>query len=120
MRFFFDRNMSIRLAQMVSIFERGHTIRHHDDDSRFDQNTGDVDWIKALYEDGDPCWIVVSEDGRILKNRAEVAALNEARLTFFCMAKTWMGMGVHEFSWKFLKIWPDIVEAAKVSTPRVV
>jgi PIN like domain len=119
MRFFFDRNMSIYLARMVDVYERGaHMIIHHDDDGRFGPTTPDIDWIGALAAD-DPVWIVLSGDGRILRNRAEWAALQEARLTFFCMTKAWTHMSFHEYAWKFLKIWPDVVERAKGTTARV-
>ena len=118
MRFFFDRNMSPYLARMVDIYERGHTVIHHDDDGRFGPTTTDIEWIKALAAD-DPPWIVLSGDGRILRNKAESAALEEARLTFFCMSKTWSHMPIHEYTWKFLKLWPEIVEGSKGTTPRI-
>jgi PIN like domain len=118
MRFFFDRNMSAKLARMVDIYERDHQVRHLDDDSRFCTTTTDIEWIKVLGQD-EPPWVAVSGDGRILRNKTEAAALKEAKLTFFCMAKTWTHMGIHEYAWRFLKIWPDIVENAKVATPRI-
>lgn len=118
MSFFFDRNMSPYLARMVSIYAREHTVVHHDEDGRFTPTTRDVEWITALSADVPP-WVVLSGDGRILKNRAERAALEEAKLTFFCMAKVWTHMSIHEYAWRFIKIWPEIVEASKVSSPRV-
>jgi hypothetical protein len=78
--------MSPRIARMVDAFEREHTARAHDDDPRFTPTTPDVEWIQALGAD-DPPWIVISGDGRILRNKAELRALKEARLTFFCMTK---------------------------------
>ncbi len=118
MRFFFDRNMSIWIARMVDAFEREHTVRHHDDDPRFIPTTSDIEWIQALGAD-DPSWIVISGDGRILRNKVEIAALREARLTFFCMTKQWMHMGIYEYAWKFMKIWPEIVENAKGTSFRI-
>lgn len=118
MRFFFDRNMSPYLARMVSIFAREHTVVHHDDDGRFAPTTADIEWIRTLSADN-PQWIVLSGDGRILKNKAERAALEEARLTFFCMAKVWTHMSIHEYTWRFIKIWPEIVEAARGVNPRI-
>src|SRR5947209_6199521 len=108
MNFFFDRCMSCRLARMIDIFDLDHAVRHHDDDGRFDEHTEDIAWIQALAADPTP-WIVVSGDGRILKNRAERAALDEAGLTFFCMNKQWMSMGIHDYAWRFVKVWPEIV-----------
>jgi hypothetical protein len=78
MRFFFDRNMPPQLARMVDALEREHTGRSYDDDDRFTDTTPDVDWIKALAAD-DPPWVIVSGDGRILKNKAELSALKEAK-----------------------------------------
>ena len=118
MRFFFDRNMPPQLARMVDALEREHTARAHDDDVRFTPTTPDVEWIATLGADAPP-WIIISGDGRILRNKAELAALKEAKLTFFCMCKAWMHMGIYEWAWKFVKVWPDIVENAKGATPRI-
>jgi len=118
MRFFFDRNMSPRLARMIDVYETAHQVRHHDDDSRFGPNTTDVEWIKVLGAD-DPPWVVISGDGRILRNKAEAAVLKEAKLTFFCMSRVWTHMKIHEYVWKFLKLWPDIVENAQVAASRI-
>jgi len=118
MRFFFDRNMPPQLARMVDVLEREHAVRSYYDDDRFDDTTPDVEWIKVLADD-DPAWIIVSGDGRILKNKTELSALKEARLTFFCLSRQWMHMKIYEQAWKFIKVWPEIVENAKGSTPRI-
>jgi hypothetical protein len=85
MRFFFDRNMSLYLARMIGELERNHVIRHHDADPRFTCTTPDTEWISVLGKD-QLTWIVLSGDGRILRNKAEFSALREAKLTFFCMS----------------------------------
>jgi hypothetical protein len=118
MNFFFDRCMPHRLARMVDAYETDHTVRHHDDDPRFKESTTDVEWLTALAAD-DPRWIIVSGDGRILKNRAERAALEEANLSCVCLTKAWMNMAIHEFAWKFLRVWPEIAENAKVGVPSI-
>src|SRR5438067_2516476 len=74
MRFFFDRCMPIRLARMVSAYEAEHTVRHHDEDSRFNRETPDTEWIGALAADTPP-WVVICADARILRNKVERAAL---------------------------------------------
>jgi hypothetical protein len=48
MRFFFDRCMSIRLARMVNVYEVEHSVRHHDEDTRFTPATRDIEWIEKL------------------------------------------------------------------------
>jgi PIN like domain len=118
MRFFFDRNMPPQLARMVNAFEREHRAQSYYDDDRFGDRTPDVEWIKVLAVD-DPPWIIISGDGRILRNKTELSALREARLTFFCLSRTWMHMKIHEQAWKFIKVWPEIVENAKGTTPRI-
>jgi hypothetical protein len=118
MRFFFDRNMSSRLARMIDVYETEHQVRHHDDDNRFNPTTRDTQWIKVLGAD-DPPWVVISGDGHIFRNKVEVAALNEAKLTFFCMSKVWTHMKIYEYAWKFLKLWPQIIESAQVASPRI-
>lgn len=118
MKFFFDRNMPPQLARMVDALEREHTARSYYDDDRFDDKTPDITWIKVLAAD-DPPWVVISGDGRILKNKGELSALKEARLMFFCLSRQWMHMKIYEQAWKFIKVWPDILENAKGTTPRI-
>jgi len=118
MRFFFDRNFSSRIARMVEIFELDHTARHHDQDARIDQTTTDVEWLKALGSDPEP-WAIISGDGRILKNKVERKVLDETGFKFFCLSRQWMKMKFHEQTWKFIKVWPDIVEAATTRRHRI-
>ena len=112
--------MSFRLARMANILDEQHKVLAHDDDDRFVPTTPDTEWLSVLGAD-DPPWIVISGDGRILKNKAERQVLQEANLTFFCMSKPWTQMTIHEYAWKFIKVWPDIVEnaLASVHTPRI-
>src|SRR3954451_25325264 len=88
MRFFFDRNMSPRLARMVDIYEREHRVSHHDEDDRLSPKTTDIEWIKILGAD-DPAWIVLSGDGKILRNKTEMKAVSEAKSTF----SAWPSLG---------------------------
>ena len=77
----FRSNMPPQLAAMVDILERNLARSYYDDD-RFTDMTPDVEWIKRLAAD-DPPWIIISGDGRILRNKTELSALKEAKLTFF-------------------------------------
>lgn len=120
MRFFFDRCISWRLATMVEAYEAVHTARHLDRDDRFNERTPDTEWLSALAAD-DPPWVIVSGDGRILRNKAERQVLREANLTFFCMSRQWGKMKIAEYAWKFIRVWPDIVKAAEasISVPKI-
>jgi hypothetical protein len=111
MRFFFDRNMPLRIARMVNAYEVDHTVQHHDEDRRFSITTPDKEWIAAIAADA-PSWVVISGDGRILRNKAERAALDAAKLTFFWMTKPWSNMPIHQYAWKFIRVWPEILENA--------
>jgi PIN like domain len=114
MIFFFDRCTSPRIARMVHAFEAIHSTRHHDDDARFSKSTPDIEWIAAIGAE-DPPWAVVSGDARILKNKHELAALRATRLKYFCLSAQWMRMQIHEQAWRFMKVWPQIVENALTS-----
>lgn len=85
MRFFFDRNMSPLLARMVDVLGRDHTALSYYNDDRFTPTTPDVEWIRVIAAD-DPSWVIVSGDGRILRNKTELSALREAKPTFFCLS----------------------------------
>jgi hypothetical protein len=114
MRFFFDRCVPIAIARMIAGLELGNmVIRHHDEDERFSPLTKDVEWITTLAADGDPTWFVVSGDGRILKNKVEKQALRETGLPFFCLVRPWPETPINEYAWKFVKVWPTILEAAR-------
>lgn len=110
MTFFFDRNMSIHLARAMNSLWREHRIIPHDE--RFEDTTTDIEWITELAKE-DPPWVVLSIDGNILKNKAEFKALQEAKLTFFCFSNAWAKMKIHEFSWRLIKAWPDVVKTAE-------
>ncbi len=124
MRFFFDRNISKYIAQMLDAFSRGHPGGHEvkslDDDRRFTNTTGDVEWLAVLGRD-EPSWIVICGDAAILANEVERAALDEANLTFFCFDKSWMKMRFEDQAWKLVKAWPSIVATAQsvANTPAI-
>ena len=120
MNFFFDRCMPIRLAHMATALEQGmNTVRHHDDDPRFNENTKDPDWLRELGKDN-LGWIIVSGDSKILKKPIERQALAVANLTFFVMeGKSWLNTKLPDYVWRFFKVWPDIKEEAKITIPSI-
>ncbi len=121
MRFFFDRCAPIAIAQMVRAIEgTAHVVCHLDEDGRFTATTTDADWMKVLRGDSAPGWIVISGDGRILKNKAERAVLDEGGLRFFCLDKPWPNTPIYEYAWKFMKVWPRILQmASKQNSGRI-
>ncbi|MHC5539939.1 PIN-like domain-containing protein, partial [Singulisphaera rosea] len=95
MRFSFDRNISPFLARMADLLDRDHTARSYYDDDRSKPTTPDAEWIEVLGADDSP-WVIVSGDGRILKNKTELSALKEAKLTFFCLSSQWIHMNFYK------------------------
>ena len=83
MHFFIDRNVPERLARMLGNYDRAHTVIYHDD--RFEKTTPDIQWLKEIVT-WDPVPVVVSGDGRILQNPAELQVLRGLPLTFFLFA----------------------------------
>ena len=112
MNFFVDRCVPQRLARVLDVFDDENTIQHLDDDSRFTDQTPDVEWLAKLAEDTPP-WHVITNDWRILRNEVEKAALDKAGLKFFVLNKAWVHMPFHELTWKFIKAWPNVVAKAK-------
>jgi len=118
MKFFFDRNMCVRTTRMLRVYEgeAGHTVVHLND--RFAHDTPDEKWLRAL-ADEDPKWIVVAGDGRIVKNKVQMAVLAEVNLTYFLMVHPWMTMSIEDSAWRLIKVWPEIVGRAQVKTPTI-
>lgn len=116
MHFFIDRNVPERLARMLGFYEPEHTVVYHDD--RFERTTPDSDWLVQIAR-WDPVPVVISGDGRILRNPAELQLLRDLPLTFFVFAGAWFDLKWREFAWKAIKVWPEIVAAAAAPRPSV-
>ena len=57
--------------------------------------------------------MLVSLDKKIAKRPAEKATLASATIKFFYCGKAWHKMKMHDQAWKFIRSWPQIVEAAE-------
>jgi hypothetical protein len=115
LKFFFDNTMPRRLAEALRVIEgkEGHNIVHLRE--RFAPDTEDIDWIRALGNEGD--WIIVSGDVRISRNEFERRAWLESRLTAFFLAKGWTNLKLWDQAWRFVKSWPDVVAQAGMIRP---
>lgn len=119
MKFFFDRCMSITLCRMVAVrSQEQFRVVHHDEDGRFNQSTTDVEWISTLAADAVKP-IAISGDTRILKKPDEVAALQASGLMFVCLAPQWAQLSIDDMTWKFFKLWPDIMKSVRAKEPTV-
>jgi hypothetical protein len=110
MKFFFDRNVCVRTARILAVYEGagGNLVRHHNDDKRFTRTSSDIEIITTLYED-DPNWVFVGGDGKILRNKAERLALSECNLMYLFLHSTWCNKRIEDTCWMMLKIWPRVV-----------
>ena len=109
MKFFFDNNLAPKLAKCLHVLvEPEHQVVHLKD--KFAANTPDEIWMQALAaEEG---WIIVSGDLRITKNPHEIKAWQAAGHTTFFLKRGWINMGFWQQAQKFVKCFPDIVDAA--------
>lgn len=107
--FVFDECLARQLPKLVSVFDRtGHLI----DDVRdlFGEGTKDEVWLQDLGGRVPPP-IVISGDGRILRNRAQRAILRTLPLTFVVLAPSWTSLRWEDQAPRFLTAWPSIVAA---------
>lgn len=94
---------------MLAIYDAdANQIVHHDDDGRFHSSSEDVEILSALHRE-DPEWIFVGGDGRILRNKAELAVLAELNLTYLLFNRAWCNKPIEDTCWMLIKGWPNIV-----------
>lgn len=109
MRFFFDNNLAPKLAKSLHVLvELEHQVVHLKD--RFAANTPDENWMRALAAEKD--WVIISGDLRIRKNPHEVQAWKAAGHTVFFLKPGWINLPLWVQTWKFMKCFPEIVDAA--------
>lgn len=112
MIFFFDECVPEAAARLIGVFDLDHEVRHAVD--RFDRGTPDTEWMpKVASWDGDP--VAVCADGRILKNKAERQVLKECKLMFVYLAPVWTHTPWHDYAWKLVKVWPQVVQSVEES-----
>jgi hypothetical protein len=108
-RFFFDNNLSIKLARSLRVLvEPEHEVVHLKD--RFAANTPDETWMSILA--GEAGWIIISGDLRIRKNPHEVQVWKAAGHTTFFLKDGWMNLSFWVQAWKFVKCFPEIIATA--------
>lgn len=101
------------MVRMIAIFAEqygGHTVEFHDDSFKVDAT--DEYWIGELGRRPDK-WVALSADNRIIRNRAERAALREAGLNFFVFVPRWFTLPPNLMAAQLLKVWPVILSAAE-------
>jgi hypothetical protein len=107
---------------MLDIYEgpSGHRITHHNDDNRFSKTSEDVQILRTLHAE-DPGWIFVGGDGKILRNRVEMAVLAECNLTYLILNHTWCNKKIEDTCWMMIKLWPSITSGIeRLKAPSVI
>lgn len=80
------------------------------------RHSTDVEWIAYLKEAKER-WIFVPGDGRMLKNKAERAALREAGLLGFILAPAFLKTPLHQAAATLIWRWPDIETVPQLFEP---
>ncbi len=95
---------------MLDQYDRKHEVRGLED--VFEKGISDIEWMHSVAA-WSPKPAILCGDGRILRNKAELAALREADLTFVFLAPGWTRIPWSDFAWKIVKAWPAILESVK-------
>lgn len=110
MRFFFDNNLSPKLARSLDALVRPeHQVVHLKE--KFPADTSDVAWMHSLAKE--PDWVIISGDLQIRRNPHEIKAWQEAGHTTFFLKKGWIDLPFWDQAWKFAKVFPDLMKAAE-------
>ncbi|MDZ4803000.1 MAG: hypothetical protein SGI92_32985 [Bryobacteraceae bacterium] len=110
MKFFFDNNLSPKLARSLDVLvEPEHRVTHLKE--CFAANTPDTVWMGALA--GEAGWVIVSGDLQIRKNPHEIKAWQEAGHTTFFLKKGWIDLTRWDQVWKFAKVFPELIATAE-------
>lgn len=96
---------------LLDAFDKTHTIHWGPD--LFGRGADDVDWIPQAASLM-PKPIIVSGDGRILRNAVERQKLKEGDLTYVHLAPGWTNTPWNDYAWKIVKAWPRIVDAVSL------
>lgn len=132
MNFFFDANISYRIANMMgALYEDVHKIVHITQHPDFSHNnvvgpsgrvlgnrTPDLEWMPALGGSGLD-WKVISGDMDIVDSAHERAMVLEHRLTLFACDRHWAKHSASEQAWRIVKLWDEIVRHANTPGPAI-
>ncbi|MGK2956058.1 MAG: hypothetical protein ACSLFI_10370, partial [Solirubrobacterales bacterium] len=105
LKFFFDRNISVHLARMISNFDRENSIVHQDEDSRFVDMDDDVFLIETVKNDDDRT-VWVTADISQKRNVDERAALRNSGMSVVFFKRFHKNKSIHFQAMKILSVWP--------------
>lgn len=110
MRFFFDNDISYRIAHAL-----GQLAENDGDEiaalrDKFPQSASDVDWISGLNSDREARRIVVTADRGIGRKPCELKAWKETGLTVCFLERGWSKLRFWDQAWRLTKHWSAIRE----------
>jgi hypothetical protein len=118
---FFDNCTAPWLASTLHGFvaHLGHQALHIKDVKGLPQgrHTPDLDWIELLKREKD--WIFITGDTRLLKNKAERAALRSSGLYGFILATGYQKMPDFQVASNLIWKWPEIENLMKAVEPAI-
>ena len=110
MTYFFDANLSTKLAQMLQAL--GVSVVHLQ--QHFPKDAPDRQWIPWVGKRG---WVIVTTDGRILQNPAERRALERAHIIAVFLFRGFSEMTRWAQACWLLRWWPRITSAVHQAAP---
>jgi len=111
LRFFFDNNVSPRIAAAISILATQEKDEVTYLSKRFPEDALDVQWIPVLAAEGK--WIIISGDEAIQRRPAERKVFSDAKLTTFFLASAWPRAPFWDQAYFMVRWWPRIREFAQ-------
>jgi hypothetical protein len=115
----FDNCTSPIFATTLDGFVRssGHRAYHISEvpDLPKGRDSTDPEWIAYCRDKGD--WIFISGDYRVLKNRAEHAALRSAGLHGFILARAYQKTPLNQTAATIVWKWPEILRVTELLAP---
>jgi predicted nuclease of predicted toxin-antitoxin system len=108
LKFFFDNNLSPRIARAINIVVEplGHEVLALRD--KFEVDASDEHWINALSQEGK--WNVLTSDWDIARAKAIKTIFRQSKLIGFVLRPAWQDCEPLEQTWRLLKRWPEIVK----------
>jgi len=115
--FYSDENISPIFADMLKHYCPEHPVIAHRD--RFEQGTADDVWLPVVAA-WTPKPVTLLGDGRILRKPQLKIIARGTGMSFVVMAESFMNLPFQEQTWKFFKVWPDIIRlTTKARSPTI-
>ncbi|MBN1273425.1 MAG: DUF5615 family PIN-like protein [Candidatus Aminicenantes bacterium] len=108
MKFFFDNNLSNKIAQAMDLLDQEVEVKHLTD--IFNQNTQDSEWLKYI---GENKMILLTKDRKILKNVAEKQAIRRYKVGAFIL--TAKNLPIWEIIRSIVNKWEEMKQLASTS-----